>query len=187
MTGSQDLKVNIGAGTDIIPGWVNHDVAALPGIDCVHDLNVRPWPWEDGSVSEIKIFDVLEHVEELIPSIEEIWRILKPGGLCRISVPYWNCWCVSADPTHRRAFHETTFHFFDPNSPYCKARPYYSHARFSIVEAHLSLVPFNPSLLTPGVREIVVKNPFPKRIVGLIGNYFVSNLIQGLRVVLQKV
>lgn len=59
--------------------------------------------------------------------------------------------------------------------------------RASIVEEHLILVPFNPYLLIPGVREIVVKNPLPKRIVGLIGNYFVSNLIQGLRVVLQKV
>jgi len=186
MTETTGLRLNIGAGTDILPGWINHDVAPLHGIDCVHDLNVRPWPWDSGSVSEIKIYDVLEHLDELIPSIEEIWRILAPGGICRISVPYWNSWCAAADPTHKRAFHEITFHFFDPSSPYCQSRPYYSKARFSIVEEAFILAPFNPYLLIPGLREIAVKGRIGKKLVGIVGNYFISNLIQDLRVTLRK-
>lgn len=187
MNETKGLKLNIGAGTDILPGWINHDVATLPNIDCVHDLNVRPWPWESGSVSEIKIYDVLEHLDDLIPSLEEIWRILEPGGICRVSVPYWNSWCAAADPTHRRAFHEITFQFFDPASPYCQTRPYYSTARFSIVEEEFILVPFNPYFLLPGVGEFAVRRRVAKRIIGLIGNYFISNLIQDLRVVLRKI
>ncbi len=186
MTEVKGIKLNIGAGTDILPGWLNHDIAPLGGIDCVHDLNVRPWPWESGSVTEIKIYDVLEHLDELIPSIEEIWRILAVGGICRVSVPYWNSWCAAADPTHKRAFHETTFHFFDPSSPYCQSRPYYSKARFAIVEEAFILAPFNPYLLIPGLGEIAVKRRLSKRLVGLLGNYFVSNLIQDLRVTLRK-
>jgi SAM-dependent methyltransferase len=184
MTGG--IKLNIGAGTDVQSGWINHDVAPLPGIDVVHDLNLRPWPWADGSADEIKIYDVLEHLDQFIPAMEEISRILRPGGICRVSVPYWNSWCAAADPTHKRAFHETTFHFFDPASPYCRSRPYYSTARFSIVEEVFILVPFNPYLLIPGVGEISIKGRLGKKLIGLLGNYFISSLIQDLRVTLRK-
>lgn len=187
MSVAPPLRLNIGAGTDIIPGWINHDVAALPGIACVHDLNIRPWPWETGSISEIKIYDVLEHVDELIPSMEELWRILQPGGIARISVPYWNSWCAAADPTHKRAFHELTFHFFDPTSPYCQSRPYYSKARFAIDEEAFIVAPFNPYFAIPGVGEVAVSRRISKRIVGLVGNYFINNLIHDLRVTLRKV
>ena len=180
------MRLNLGAGTDIMPGWVNHDVVQLTGIDCVHDLNSRPWPWADGSVAEIKIYDVLEHLDALIPSLEEIWRILAPGGLCRVSVPYWNSWCAAADPTHKRAFHELTFHFFDPESPYCRSRPYYSSARFNIVEEVFVVVPFSPYYILPGVGEVSIKGRLSKKIAGIVGNYFISNLIQDLRLVLQK-
>lgn len=187
MNEAKGLNLNLGAGTDILSGWINHDVAALPGIDCVHDLNVRPWPWESGSVAEIKIYDVLEHLKDLIPSIEEIWRILQPGGICRVSVPYWNSWCAAADPTHQRAFHEITFQFFDPASPYCRSRPYYSTARFSIIEEEFILAPFSPYFSLPGVGEFAVKRRAAKRIIGLMGNYFISNLIHDLRIVLRKI
>ena len=47
------MKLNIGAGHDIYDGWINHDIAALPGIDVVHDLNLTPWPWNDESMDEV--------------------------------------------------------------------------------------------------------------------------------------
>jgi SAM-dependent methyltransferase len=186
MSRIEPLRINLGAGTDIIPNWLNHDVAGLSGIDCVHDLNIRPWPWDSGCVTEIKACDVLEHLDEFIPAMEEIWRILTPGGTCSISVPYWNSWCAAADPTHRRGFHEITFQFFDPVSPYCRSRPYYSTARFDILEEAFILAPFNPYYSLPGVGEIAVRGRWTKRLVGLIGNYLISNLIQDLRLVLRK-
>ena len=183
---ANDRRLNLGAGTDIIAGWTNHDVAALPGIDVVHDLNRYPWPWADASIAEIKAWDVLEHLDDFIPAMEEIWRILAPGGICRVSVPYWNSWCAAADPTHKRGFHEITFRFFDPDSPYCRSRPYYSAARFKIVAEEFILAPFNPYYSLPGVGEVAVKRPWAKRIVGIVGNYLVTNLIQDLRVVLER-
>ena len=36
------MKVNLGAGSDIRPGWINHDLVKLQGIDVTHDLNVMP-------------------------------------------------------------------------------------------------------------------------------------------------
>lgn len=180
------LKVNLGAGSDILAGYINHDLVKLPGIDVVHNLNQYPWPWADGSIDEIKMYDVLEHLDDFMKAMEEMFRILTPGGRCRISVPYWNSWCAYADPTHKRGFHEITFRFFDPASVYCKERPYYTKARFKVIEEKFILVPFSPYFGVPGVGEIAVSGTLSKRVVGLIGNYFVSNLIQDLQLVLEK-
>lgn len=180
------MKVNLGAGSDILTGYVNHDIMSLPGIEVVHNLNRYPWPWADGSIEEIKAFDVLEHVDDFIKAMEEISRILASGGRCHISVPYWNSWCVPSDPTHKRGFHESTFRFFDPESAYCKERPYYTKARFNVVAEQFILAPFGPYYYLPGVGEITVSRFLTKKIVGLLGNYFVSNLIHDLRLVLQK-
>ena len=32
-------KLHLGCGHDIKPGWINHDLLDLPGVDIVHDLN----------------------------------------------------------------------------------------------------------------------------------------------------
>jgi len=60
------MKINLGAGGDIRQGFVNHDIAQLPGIDVVHDLDVYPWPWEDASADEIVAKDLLEHLEDFM-------------------------------------------------------------------------------------------------------------------------
>ena len=180
------MKLNLGAGSDILAGYVNHDLAKLPGIDVVHDLNQYPWPWPDASIEEVKAWDVIEHLDDFIKAIEEISRVLVPGGCCHVSVPYWNSWCVPADPTHKRGFHETTFQFFDPDSPYCRTRPYYSTARFKIVSEEFVLAPFGPYYYLPGVGEVTIRRVWARKIVGLIGNYFIGNLIHALRVVIQK-
>lgn len=180
------MKVNLGAGSDILAGYVNHDIVALPGIDVVHNLNQYPWPWADASVQEIKVHDVLEHLDVFMKAMEEMFRMLTPGGRCYVSVPYWNSVSASADPTHKRGFHELTFSFFDPDAAYCQQRPYYTKARFRVVAQQFILVPFGPYLSLPGVGQITVSRAFSRRIVGLIGNYFISNLIHDLRLVLEK-
>lgn len=179
------MRINLGAGNDIRSGYVNHDMVGLEGIDVVHDLNSYPWPWPSNSVSELIIKDVLEHLDELIPALEEINRVLIPGGVARVKVPYWNGWSRHADPTHKRGFHELTFHFFDPNSPYCKDRHYYSCARFLIEDETFVLAPLSPYFSIPAIREVRITSYWGRRIVGLIGNS-ISNIILDLEVSLRK-
>ena len=90
-------KLHLGAGTDIKPGWVNHDLAPLPSIDVVHDLRVFPWPWKDGEFSEIVAKDVLEHLPDLLGTMSELHRICAPGAQMHISVPYWNSYEAVTD------------------------------------------------------------------------------------------
>lgn len=179
------MKLNLGAGNDIRESYVNHDLVSLPGINVVHDLNSYPWPWPDASVDEVIARDLLEHLGDFMAAMEEIHRILKPGGIARIKVPYWNSWCRHADPTHKRGFHELTFQFFNPDSVYCKERHYYSNARFYIIDEVFVLAPFSPYFGIPGLGEVRIKNRWLKRVTGLVGNTL-SNIILDLDLVLQK-
>ena len=70
------MKLNLGAGSDIRQGWVNHDVVKLDGIDVVHNLNITPWPWLDSSIDELHAMDILEHLDDFMRAMEacvETW------------------------------------------------------------------------------------------------------------------
>lgn len=53
-----------------------------------HDITTT-FPIEDNTISHFQAEDVFEHIEydKLPATIDEIYRILKPGGTVRISVP----------------------------------------------------------------------------------------------------
>jgi SAM-dependent methyltransferase len=57
-----------------------------------HDVT-NPLPLKDNTVDIVQSEDVMEHIEydNLKDSINEIYRILKPGGLFRLSMPDYNC------------------------------------------------------------------------------------------------
>ena len=57
------MKLNLGAGNDILDGFENHDITKLPGIDVVFDLNQYPWPWNDDAFEEVVANDLLEHLD----------------------------------------------------------------------------------------------------------------------------
>ncbi len=56
-----------------------------------HDVSL-PYPIEDNSVEAYQSEDVFEHIplEKMPAMFDEIFRVLKPGGLFRLSVPDYN-------------------------------------------------------------------------------------------------
>jgi predicted SAM-dependent methyltransferase len=121
-------SLNLGCGTDIRAGWVNLDVAALPGVDVVHDLNRMPLPFADGEFALIHAKDVLEHVN-YVDVLRELHRILRSGGTLEIQVPHFTSADNYIDPTHIRRFSIRTFDFFVANHP--AARHYYFDFAFT--------------------------------------------------------
>ena len=57
-----------------------------------HDIT-KPIPLRDNTVDIVQSEDVMEHIEFKIlkNSINEIYRILKPNGLFRLSMPDYKC------------------------------------------------------------------------------------------------
>jgi SAM-dependent methyltransferase len=186
MENREKVRLNLGAGSDLKEGWINHDIVQLPGIDVVHDLNNFPWPWDDNSIDEIYMKDVLEHLPDTIRVMEEIYRICKPGAKIYIAVPYWNSYEAVTDPTHKSYFNEFTFDFFDPGKRRCRTRPYYTNARFKIVKLGFGLSFFRPYIQLPIISKyFVVYNNIIKWFIGLLASVF-NNIIVGLEVYLEK-
>ena len=125
-------RLNLGCGTDIRSGWVNLDVAALPGVDVVHDLDELPLPFEDASFDAIAAKDVLEHLD-WIPVLRELHRILRPGGRVAVMSPHFTSPAVWVDPTHRAAFSIQTFEFFARDGRF-GGRDYYFDFSFERIE-----------------------------------------------------
>lgn len=126
-------KLHLGCGTDILPGWVNIDCAALPGVDLVHDLNVIPLPFPDACAEEIRCQDVLEHIK-YAPLLKECHRMLAPGGRLHIRVPHFTSNANYNDPTHVNRFSGKTFNYFVADTYEGKFRGYYFDFKFATYE-----------------------------------------------------
>jgi SAM-dependent methyltransferase len=170
-------KVNLGCGTDIRPGYVNVEAAALPGVDVTHDLSVMPWPFENGQFREAILINVVEHLPNTVAVVEEVWRILDVGGKAIVRVPYWSCKDTYIDPTHVKGFHQKTFDFFDPGKYHCQKRPYVSHARFRIERIYY--------YTKVGPRFFKIGNRLGKAFLGALATYL-SNIIWVLEFELVK-
>ena len=80
--------LHIGCGNVILPKpFENLDTRQLQGVD--HVSQAFPLPFEDGTFDLVYSSHVLEHFtrEQTQPVINEWVRVLKPGGILRLSVP----------------------------------------------------------------------------------------------------
>lgn len=105
-------KLNLGCGTDIRQGYVNLDILKREGVDVAHDLNVFPYPFPKNHFDEIYASHLLEHVEDVLKVMEELYRMLKPGGVLIANVPYYSSSGAFQDPTHKHFFADDTAKFY---------------------------------------------------------------------------
>lgn len=127
--------LSVGCGHHARNGWTNLDLARLPGVDVVHNLDDLPLPFPDASFDYIECHDILEHVRELPDVMRELHRIVEPGGQLHITGPHFTSCTCAADPTHRRAFAINTFEFFASDS--LLDRDYYFDFAFSSVDLRI--------------------------------------------------
>ncbi len=81
------LKLHLGCGPNVIPGWVNIDAEEIPGAERL-DLREK-LPYESESVDFVFSEHFIEHIdrEDAERLVSECFRVLKPGGVARFSCP----------------------------------------------------------------------------------------------------
>lgn len=116
MNQSQDttFKLHLGCGRNILPGFLNLDVAPLPGVDIVHDLSNAsvPIPLPDDSVTEILASHLLEHIQSPLPLMQELHRVAVNGAKALFLTPYGSSDDAWEDPTHVRPYFLNSFRYF---------------------------------------------------------------------------
>lgn len=114
--------LDVGCGGRKLPGSHGMDILALPGVDTVHSFNQLPWPFEPNTFDLIFLNHALEHVDDVVAVMNELHRVLKPGGRAVIQVPYFRCVDAYNDPTHTHFFTAHTLDYFVKDSGLSKYR-----------------------------------------------------------------
>ena len=107
------IKLDIACGQNKQQGYVGIDLSPNVGAELVHDLEQYPWPVEDDLVEEAFCSHYVEHVSDLCAFMNELYRILMPGGKVTIITPYYTSMRAWQDPTHKRAISEATYLYFN--------------------------------------------------------------------------
>jgi predicted SAM-dependent methyltransferase len=84
---SSGLLLDVGASSAHLPGWISLDIA--PDEKGIFLDASKPWPLPDGCARAVRTEHMIEHMtwEQAGACIREIYRVLEPGGLCRICTP----------------------------------------------------------------------------------------------------
>ncbi|HNQ89704.1 MAG TPA: methyltransferase domain-containing protein [Verrucomicrobiota bacterium] len=127
------MKINLGCGRRYLPGYLNCDVVPEVKADRHFDLDIFPYPLETGSADEILMDNVLEHLGDIPRVLTELHRVLKPGGVLRIIVPYAKADWAYQDPTHRHYFTERSMDYFAGEGRY----DFYAPVRYELRRAEL--------------------------------------------------
>lgn len=82
------MKLNLGSGARLFPGFINVDIRDIPGIDRREDVISLP-SFETESADLIYACHVLEHFHrhDRKAALHRWLDVLKPGGTLRIAVP----------------------------------------------------------------------------------------------------
>src|SRR5271163_3296783 len=137
--------LNLGCGKKVIHGAVNVDISPVVVPDVVHDLNRRPWPFHSDTFSEVHAYDVIEHLDDIVGTMEEIHRVCKERALVKITVPHFSCANSFIDPTHRHNFGSASFDYVTGEHEFS----FYTDKRFG---RRASNIMFTNSLMNKVVR-----------------------------------
>ncbi len=134
------------------------------------DLSLDPLPFEESFFDSVSAYDVLEHIPRVvcitameaasgmktrncfIQLMNEVWRVLKPGGRFYAVTPAFPSAKAFIDPTHVNFITDRTHHYFCGKRPL--AAMYGFAGRFECVRAKRIRLKYDyePVTLSPSQR-----------------------------------
>jgi SAM-dependent methyltransferase len=76
----------IGGAGRSVSGFVNLDLVPMPGVNVAADAELLPFP--DSLFTRVECDAVLEHVRDPVRVMDEIKRVLAPGGYAHLVTPF---------------------------------------------------------------------------------------------------
>lgn len=131
--------LDVGCGLKKHPGAIGIDRNSRSNADVLCDLDRAPYPFASESFDEIRAVHVIEHVSDVIRTMEEFHRLLKPGGRLYLATPHYTDFSSYCDPTHRWHLNSFSFRYFGEDHG---GFGYYTQARFREISVRVRLLAF---------------------------------------------
>jgi SAM-dependent methyltransferase len=131
--------LDVGCGIRKSPGSIGIDVNPASAADVICDLDHFPYPFANRSFDRLRAIHVIEHLTDVIRTMEEFHRLVKPGGRVRIETPHYTDFSSFCDPTHKHHLNSFSFRYFGENHG---GFGYYTAARFREISVHVKLLAF---------------------------------------------
>lgn len=130
------MKLNLGCSDRLMPGFTNVDIC--PPADMIVDLS-GVWPWEDSTIEHIRAWDIIEHLPDKIRTMNEAWRVLRPGGRFEVVVPTTDGPGAWQDPQHVSFWNRNSFFYYTAGDAHRErfGKAYGVIARFKVIAEKL--------------------------------------------------
>ena len=117
-TESRAIKIlDVGCGKHKTPGAIGMDFNPKTKADVIHNLDEFPYPFPDNEFDLIIGNQVIEHVDNVLAVVAELYRIAKPGAIIRLDTPHYSDVASFTDPTHRHHLTTESFAYFTGKRP----------------------------------------------------------------------
>lgn len=132
------LKIlDVGCGINKYPGAIGVDRNPASRADVICDLDRFPYPFRDNAFDELHAVHVIEHVSDIVRSMEEFHRLVRPGGRIQIITPHYTDFSSFCDPTHRWHLNTFSFRYFGEDHG---GFGYYTGARMREISVRVKLL-----------------------------------------------
>ena len=135
--GAKPAVLDVGCGINKYPGSIGIDRIAASRADVLVDVDHLPYPFRDRSFDQVRAVHVIEHVDDVIRTMEEFHRLLRVGGSVYIATPHYTDFSSFCDPTHKWHLNSYSFRYFGEDHA---GFGYYSGCRFRERKVRLRLL-----------------------------------------------
>jgi hypothetical protein len=102
--------------------------------DAVMDLDQMPWNLPSSWADMIIAHDIIEHVDDAIGFMQEVWRIGTPSAMVYVRGPFHGHPQAYRAMDHKRYLALDSLDLFIPGTEYFKGYSYYTQVRFEKVD-----------------------------------------------------
>jgi len=137
LTDAKRKILDVGCGVKKYPGAVGLDNNPRTAADVIADLDHHPYPFRDSSFDELRAIHVIEHVDDVIKTMEEFHRVVRDGGTVRLETPHYTDFSSFCDPTHKSHLNSFSFRYFGDDDA---GFGYYTQAKFREKKVYVKLL-----------------------------------------------
>lgn len=129
--------LDVGCGINKVSGAIGIDRNPASCADVLVDVDQVPYPFRDSSFDKLQAVHVIEHVSDVLRTMEEWHRLVRSGGEVFIVTPHYTDFSSFCDPTHKWHLNSYSLRYFGEDHG---GFGYYSVARFEEISVRVKLL-----------------------------------------------